>query len=153
MANWVLNTLEVVKGNPREVFDMIRSERTIFDFQKLVPVPKDIANSHEEVKRHGVMVPLSRTWTAENWGTTRNACFAKYDGDNRIDFDTAWTAAEPVFKALAKRFPNHEIVVTSDYRCCGAYEFETYFLKDGSIVSEGREQYGYVGDEADSAEW
>jgi Ferredoxin-like domain in Api92-like protein len=141
MANYVQNTLRVVNGDPKEVFDVIRSERTIFDFRKLVPVPDEIANSNEEVERHGVMVPLSKAWTAENWGTTRNACFAKYSEDNGIDFDTAWNAPEPILEALAKRFPNREIVVTSDYICCGADEFETYVLKNGLVTSEGRQQY------------
>ena len=153
MANYVQNSLRVVGGDPKEVFDAIRGERMIFDFRKLVPVPDEIANSNEEVERHGAMVPLSKAWIAENWGTTRNACFAKYSEDNGIDFDTAWNAPEPIFEALAKRFPNHEIVVTSDYTCCGAFGFETYVLKDGSVVSEGRLQYGYVGEEGDSAEW
>jgi hypothetical protein len=73
MANYVQNRLRVVEGDPKEVFAATRGERTIFDFRKLVPVPDEIATSNEEVERHGVMVPLSKAWTAENWGTTRNA--------------------------------------------------------------------------------
>ena len=42
-------------------------------------------------------------WDCENWGTKWNATEATVDG-NMVTFWTAWSAPEPIFKALANRF-------------------------------------------------
>jgi len=59
-------------------------------------------------------VKVWEPWATENWGTTRNACDAYYSAANEVSFDTAWCEPIPVFEALAKRFPEHEMVVISD---------------------------------------
>jgi hypothetical protein len=51
-------------------------------------------------------------WNIENWGTKWNASDV-YISDGVIDFETAWSPAEPVIASLAKRFP--EVTFIHDY--------------------------------------
>jgi len=146
MANYVRNTLRVVEGDPKEVFDTIRTEQSVIDFHQLIPMPEHIVNSTQEVEWHDMKLPAWEAWAAEHWGTFTNACDAQYFQSNAIDFDTPWSEPAPIFEALAKRFPNHEMVVISDYLDWGTDEYETYVLKNGSVISEGRKSYRYVGD-------
>jgi len=73
-----------------------------------------LGRTREEVEWHGMKVKVWEPWATENWGTTRNACDAYYSAANEVSFDTAWCEPIPVFEALAKRFPEHEMVVISD---------------------------------------
>lgn len=50
----------------------------------------------------------------------------------------------------AKRFPDHAMIITADYLDWGEGEYETYVLKNGSVMSEGRKSYRYVGEEGDT---
>jgi hypothetical protein len=43
MPNWVHQTLMVTEGNPDDVFEFIRSGNSLFDFNKLIPMPKPLA--------------------------------------------------------------------------------------------------------------
>lgn len=48
----------------------------------------------------------------EQWGTKWNACQQTIDLEaGRIQFDTAWSCPVPVFIALSKLHPDHELVV------------------------------------------
>jgi len=90
--------LQVVKGNPIGVFDFLRTELIIFDFQKLVSVPEHIVKSDDKVEWEGMTATAWVPWSLQHWG------------------------AQPMratLEALAKRFPTHEIVVVSD-----KYEWE-----------------------------
>ena len=146
MANYIRNTLRVVEGDPKEVFDALRTKQSVIDFQQLIPMPEDIKNSNEKVDWHGMDVLVWEAWAAENWGTVKNACDAQYFQTNAIDFDTPWVEPVPVFHALAKRFPDHAMIVISDYLDWGEDEYETYVLKSGSVTSEGRKQYSFAGE-------
>jgi len=39
MPNWVYQTLIVFEGNPKEVWDAIRGDESLFDFNRLIPMP------------------------------------------------------------------------------------------------------------------
>jgi hypothetical protein len=138
MANYVSSTLRVVEGDPKQVFDAVRTDQSVIDFQQLVPMPENIKNSKEKVAWHGAEMYEWEAWAAEHWGTTKNACNAQYLQSNAIGFDTAWCEPTGVIEALAKRFPNHVMVVISDYFDWGVEEYERYVLKGGSVISEGR---------------
>ena len=46
-------------------------------------------------------------WSVANWGTKWNACNTHFDKDNKtIYFDTAWSPAIPIYKALTEQNPN-----------------------------------------------
>jgi hypothetical protein len=53
-------------------------------------------------------------WNVEHWGTKWNAGDEYVSDDNGVwGFDTAWSPAEPVIRALAERFP--DITFIHDY--------------------------------------
>jgi len=78
MPNWVSNTLKVIKGDPKEIFEFVRTEKSVFDFNTLVPMPEQIKNSKEEVDMCGFTVPAWYDWSCENWGAKWNACDSQY---------------------------------------------------------------------------
>ena len=45
-------------------------------------------------------------WCIENWGTKWNACNAEWYGDEYIDFDTAWSCPEGIYRKLAQMYPD-----------------------------------------------
>jgi len=136
MPNWVINTLKVIKGDPREIFEVVRSERSVFDFNKLIPMPESFWNSDQEVVRpSGFKVPAWYAWSVDNWGSKWNASEARYstkDPEHAIWFDTPWDPPVPVFEALAKRFPKHKIVVHSDEDMNHLHV--TFTLKQGELT-------------------
>lgn len=52
-------------------------------------------------------------WRLKNWGTKWNAMDTFLVDDDIIEFNTAWDAPIPIFKALSKKFPNKEIITDS----------------------------------------
>lgn len=117
MPNWVCNSLRIINGNPQEIFEFIRSDKSVFDFNTLVQMPENIKNSDKEVPSDNFSIPAWYEWSLQNWGTKWNACDAKYsttDPQHELWFDTAWSPPVAVFEALAKQFPTHEIVIQSD---------------------------------------
>ena len=136
MPNWVVNTLKVINGDPQEIFEFVRTEKSVFDFNNLIPMPEHIQNTDEEVIRaSGFKLPAWYAWGVDNWGTKWNASEARYstkEPDTAIWFDTAWAPPVPVFEALAKRFPEHEIVVYShEYM---NHLHVTFVLKQGGLT-------------------
>jgi len=73
MANYVCSTLRVVEGDPQQIFDAVRTDQSVIDFQQLVPMPENIKNSKEKVYWHGIEMYEWEAWAAEHWGTTKNA--------------------------------------------------------------------------------
>jgi hypothetical protein len=136
MPNWVLNTLKVVAGDPKEISEFVRTEKSVFDFNTLVPMPEHIQNSNEEVARpSGFTVPAWYSWAIANWGTKWNASESRYSTTNPqsvIWFDTAWDPPVPVFEALAKGFPEHEILIYSDEYT--NHLQMTFILKEGCLT-------------------
>jgi hypothetical protein len=40
--NGVINTLKVIRGDTREIFEFVRTEKSVFDFNHLIPMPESI---------------------------------------------------------------------------------------------------------------
>jgi Ferredoxin-like domain in Api92-like protein len=133
MPNWVDSRLHVTKGDPKEILDFIRSEESVVDFNSIVPMPDDVAARASQQEEAAPVLTLgdgttvkaikypatwiAEEWNKETWGTKWNARYAAYsakDPKHAVEFATAWYAPVPVFKALAKRFPDHKIVIHSD---------------------------------------
>jgi len=136
MPNWVHQTMTITKGDPQEVWDTIRSDGNLFDFDKLVPMPEEVKESQEMV----CGVPTWYAWAIEHWGTNWNVGFAVFETakDSRIavtpgklDFETAWSCPVPIFKLLAEKFPEHEITIRA-YECMMCWH-ATFTLKDGRL--------------------
>ena len=73
-------------------------------------------------------------WCVDNWGTKWNACACTI-GDDYLEFETAWDAAEPIIIELSSRFP--ELTFSYEWadedlgRNCGQMN-----IKTGSVISE-----------------
>lgn len=134
MPNWVHNTFTVVMGDAKKVFEFVRSAESVFDFNSITPMPTRVQKSDEKVEWEGMTIPEWYAWACDNWGAKWNACEADYstdDPDHVISFDTAWRPPEPIFEALAKRFPDHEIRIRSVER--QNHWHCRYLLKDGEM--------------------
>lgn len=154
MPNWVRNTLKVVKGNAAEIFEAVRTANSLFDFNTLIPMPESIWNSDKEVvTASGFKVPAWYAWSIDNWGTKWNASETSYsttDPEHVIWFDTPWDPPVPVLKALAMRFPAHEVVVYSDEDINHLHV--TFTLKEGQLTWTRDACRCFAGDEALSDE-
>jgi hypothetical protein len=125
MSKWCRNLIEVSKGDAKEVFDSIRGADSLFDFNQLIPMPTDVENSDDDAYEN---------WCVQNWGTEWNAVEPRYLTDRKvIRFDTASSPPGPVFEALAKKFPTHELLMYSDDHDRNRHL--TFTAKDGNVTS------------------
>ena len=85
MPNYCNNRIKL--SGPEEdiksLLDFIRSDDSIFDFEKVVPIP-------EEYLENGKWYD----WRVENWGTKWNCSDVSING-NSIEFLTAWSPCPP----------------------------------------------------------
>lgn len=105
-------------------------------------------------------------WNVANWGTKWNCAEVWHDRDDdkpvegktSYNFDTAWSPAEPVVAALAKKFPT--LTITHRY-CEGGmgYAGQVVYL-NGEVVSndiyeqqEGLPDEAYLTEEDGSRSW
>lgn len=107
MPNHVCNTL-TIKGNQDDlnrVLNFVKSDRSLFDFDKILPMPDYIyqCDLGGDVKLLYVRYNWY-DWAIDNWGTKWNSQSALVE-DNRIWFLTANTPCIPVVTALAQKFP------------------------------------------------
>ena len=79
----------------------------LIDFGKIVPIPPHIAHAGLDAGTKQVWGRGNgwHGWSVRNWGTKWNAYRQRRLGPDAVSFETAWGAAEPVFDALAVRFP------------------------------------------------
>ena len=132
MPNWVYNTVTVEK-NCDEIFDFIKGEHGVIDFEKIVPMPKTVFKGNlgeAERKEHGENNWYD--WSCSNWGTKWNASDSEVEGDT-IQFSTAWSHPEPVIEKLSKRFPDVEFTVSWEEE--QGYGAE-YTILDGEVYDE-----------------
>jgi len=134
MPNWCRNTLIIANGDPKLVFDAIRTESSLFDFNTLMPMPIEIDNAPVDSTTR---VPEWYRWLVQNWGTKWNSANAEYSvksPHNTLHFDTAWKPPVPVFEALAERFPNHEFTIYSD-EWINHFHY-TFLIKGGRLLAK-----------------
>jgi hypothetical protein len=131
----------ITKGDSQEVWDAIRSEESLFDFEKLVPMPSEVKESEKSFE-YSRGVPLWYTWSLEHWGTKCGACDPAFEEVeetktgrilNGLSFWTANSPPEPIFALLAEKFPEHEIEVLTTLHD-GNYWHFTYTLKKGRLI-------------------
>lgn len=88
----------------------------------------------------------SLEWAVANWGTKWNAFDVDIQpSDRTIFFNTAWSAPIPIYKALAKQFPTHKIVIK--YYDEGGFFAGYCNIKDGDEFGEDYECDSDVGKE------
>ena len=80
----------------------------------------------------------SLEWAVAKWGTKWNAFDVDVlPSDSTIFFNTAWSAPIPIYKALAKQFPTHKIVIK--YYDEGGFFAGYCNIKDGDELGEDYE--------------
>ena len=120
MPNWCENELRIdgTSEDVEKVFEFIKTEKSIFDFNQLIPYPQEYTEMDDEAatlgyeefhKKYGENAKDGYNsggynWCIKSWGTKWNACSPRREGDAMI-FDTAWSPPQPVVIALAKMFP------------------------------------------------
>lgn len=117
----------------------------VFSFWNLKPPPKSAIESGEYFATHGFSasgVELGHSknnWYEFNyreWGTKWDACYSEIESENKTtiayNFSTAWSAPEPIFKAIRYRYPNLHVHIH--------YQEESGW---GSEL-ESDEEYGYT---------
>ena len=132
MPNWCDNRVEIYGDNPdqiKEVKKTLASEQTCFDFNNIVPMPKELEGTTSpnpepdsfEAKRlrkqHGH--DNWYDWCCDNWDTKWNSAGADLtsDSNNSIieyEFQTAWGPPIKVIEALRELYPDLNITAFYD---------------------------------------
>jgi len=177
MPNWVENNVEIY-GNTdvlNKILNDIKSDYGQFDFDKIVPMPPESETfcrsnlGEEEFKKYGENNWYD--WSRKNWGTKWNCCEASCNGISfnvlSYFFQTAWSPAIPIMKALAEKYKVKVKLVFIDEDIgsnCGKIAFnengeiteDVYFSENGFdlIAEEYGEDYLYdCGYEKKDGEW
>ena len=109
MPNWTDNhvSFEGSKEKIKELKELFASEKQVFDFNKIVPMPEDSDEfkatgsiAHDEMMKGNNWY----AWSIKNWGTKWNAVDPQLDvdKDERIEysFSTAWDAPRGVIHQI-----------------------------------------------------
>ena len=132
MPNWCDNRVEIYGDNPdqiKEVKKTLASKQTCFDFNNIVPMPKELEGTTSpnpepdsfEAKRlrkqHGH--DNWYDWCCDNWDTKWNSAGADLtsDSNNSIieyEFQTAWGPPIKVIEALREKYPDLNITAFYD---------------------------------------
>ena len=73
-------------------------------------------------------------WSITNWGTKWNASDGFVNADGSIEFQTAWSMPEPIFREISKHTPLRVVYADEDMgNNCG---MEDYFYQDGESHME-----------------
>jgi len=132
MPNWCDNRVEIYGDNPdqiKEVKKTLASKQTCFDFNNIVPMPKELEGTTSpnpepdsfEAKRlrkqHGH--DNWYDWCCDNWDTKWNSAGADLtsDSNNSIieyEFQTAWGPPIKVIEALREQYPDLNITAFYD---------------------------------------
>ena len=126
MPNWVTTKIEFTgeKNDIKKVLETIINENGDFDFNTLIPMPDNIYTGNlGQAEREKYGANNWYDWSCENWGTKWNACHSCLT--SCLEFDTAWSLAEPVLQALAVLCHNTNV------------EFEGYFCDEDWSYNKG----------------
>ena len=138
-------TIEGNEKTLKTIMELVRSDKTVFDFNKIVPMPDYIYQGNLGAKEREIYGKNNwYDWSCANWGTKWNSVNAKLN-DNEFCFLTAWSPAAPVIAALAEMFPTMRFTYTfyeTGMCFCGKYVFEC-----------GEVMFGYEGDYAENYDW
>ena len=108
MPNWTANNVLFVGERDRleTLKDMLKSKDNDFDFNNIVPMPKNIyRGSLGTVEEEKYGKNNWYHWSIDNWGTKWNAirtCVELNDGSLYYTFDTAWDCPREIVNALMR---------------------------------------------------
>ena len=108
MPNWTANNVLFVgkEKQLKTLKDMLKSDENDFDFNNIVPMPKNIFRGNlgrEEEEKYGKNNWYD--WSIANWGTKWNSVGTRVelkDGSLYYTFDTAWDCPREIVNALMR---------------------------------------------------
>lgn len=108
MPNWVVNKVTFIGSQNKieKIFEHIKGEDTLIDFNKIIPMPDYIYRGNlgeKERKKYGKNNWYD--WSIEHWNTKWNATDT-YRENNSIYYNTAWSPATPIFQKLTQMYPD-----------------------------------------------
>jgi len=133
MPNMCENRL-IVRGDAAEIERMlqfVKSDRTPFDFEKILPIPKRFRNRKRITQK---LVNQEISWCVNRWGTKWGGLDAeifRWEKEIWIDFETAWSPSVPVTGKLAYKFPTLEIM---HIYCEPDMDFGGYIHGKGKVI-------------------
>ena len=132
MPNWTHNTFRI-EASPQKIKELknkFKSEGNVFDFNKILPMPKN----SKKFKAEGNLGAKEREefgdnnwydWSAMNWGTKWNSVRAEISDETETSieysFDTAWDAPRGISQALCE---GNILEGCSDVSWSCSHEFE-----------------------------
>lgn len=160
MPNWVKNI--VTFNDPKVLKQMLsknKDGKLFFDFNKAVPMPKEIENTVSTFKYDDTNEETQRLiqkygardwydWSIKNWGTKWNSGETEIIDDNTVDFNTAWSTPEKLIEELCVKFNTRVHVMYADEdlgRNCGEYCYSNG-LKVESYYPDDNESFDYACD-------
>lgn len=144
MPNWVINQLKVSgKGADKILQKYIDSEKEYFDFNKVIPMPKELSETEESSSTPKEVFERNKRkygyaswydWAIDNWGTKWNAhdAYIVANGDE-VWFQTAWSAALPIVEKLSENHPELEFEIKYADEDIG-YNTGLVVYKNGKII-------------------
>ena len=108
MPNWTANNVLFVgkEKQLKTLKDMLKSDENDFDFNNIVPMPKNIyRGSLGTVEEEKYGKNNWYHWSIDNWGTKWNAVDTRVelnDGSLYYTFDTAWDCPREIVNALMR---------------------------------------------------
>ena len=143
MPNHITNIIsfeDVSNERVNKILEALKSDEFgigSIDFNKIIPTPPDIYQGNlgaEESRLYG-----DKTWlnfNVANWGCKWNAYeHSPYDGGDRVEFLTAWSAPHPILEQLTKQYPD----VLIFHRWCDedfGYNVGEREYQDGTCIFE-----------------
>ena len=112
--------------------DKIKSMTKCHSAEELLQLGKTAV---ENLLNHGALTWYDWRNRSDTWNTKWNSYDSEYDGDNKIEFHTAWDAPHPIIKKLSEMYPDvtitHEWANEDIWQSCG---IRTYL--GGEIIDE-----------------
>ena len=141
MPNWCSNyvSIDASEEIQKKIANFVRSEKSDFDFEKIIPMPENIYRGDlgvEEEKLYGKNNWYN--WSIEHWGTKWNADVKSASPDSYV-LNTAWAPCQPVIAELAYLFPEAKIVHRYDEESMGFCGEDIY--QSGALVYQMEGDY------------
>ena len=129
MPNWCNNRVEIYGDGPdqiKEVKTTLAGKKTCFDFNNIVPMPKELEGNAPHQKSDSFEAKRLRKqhghdnwydWCCDNWDTKWNSSDAMLseDGDGlNYEFQTAWGPPIKVIEAIREQYPDLGITAFYD---------------------------------------
>ena len=106
MANHYSTTIKII-GHEADVTEVMGYiEETNFDFNKIIPLPKELLDLDSKNDNESISKVLD--WRYANWGTRNDALDVEVEG-NGLYYETLNGAAIPILEHISSSYPNVKI--------------------------------------------